>query len=72
MKICPLSEIKLNELTKKFPKLNANILGVIRDENLSFLKNDDEKNDKAYVIINSHQMKNTFTFGHTKKFQIKF
>ena len=29
---CPISEIKLNELTKKFPKLNANILGVIRDE----------------------------------------
>ena len=29
---CPILEIKLNELTKKFPKLNANILGVIRDE----------------------------------------
>ena len=38
---CPLSEIKLNELTKKFPKLNANILGVIRDEKFIFLKKND-------------------------------
>lgn len=35
---CPILEIKLNELTKKFPKLNANILGVIRDEKFIFLK----------------------------------
>ena len=31
-KECPISGIKLNELTKKFPKLNANILGVVRDD----------------------------------------
>ena len=35
---CPISGIKLNELTKKFPKLNANILGVIRDDNFVILK----------------------------------
>ena len=33
---CPIADNKLNELTKKFPKLNANILGVIRDKNSFF------------------------------------
>ena len=71
---CPLSEIKLNELTKKFPKLNANILGVIRDEKFIFLKKNDvmKKNDKAYVIINSLQMKETLSaFGHNEKISNK-
>ena len=71
---CPISEIKLNELTKKFPKLNANILGVIRDEKFIFLKKNDvmKKNDKAYVIINSLQMKETLSaFGHNEKISNK-
>ncbi len=71
---CPLSEIKLNELTKKFPKLNANILGVIRDEKFIFLKKSDvmRKNDKAYVIINSQQIKETLSaFGHNEKISNK-
>jgi trk system potassium uptake protein TrkA len=71
---CPISEIKLNELTKKFPRLNANILGVIRDEKFIFLKKNDvmKKNDKAYVIINSLQMKETLSaFGHNEKISNK-
>jgi len=71
---CPISEIKLNELTKKFPKLNANILGVIRDEKFIFLKKNDvmKKNDKAYVIINSLQTKETLSaFGHDEKISNK-
>ena len=46
---CPIANIKLNELTKKFPKLNANILGVVRDEKFIFLKKNDlmKVNDKA-------------------------
>ena len=71
---CPISEIKLNELTKKFPKLNANILGVIREEKFIFLKKNDvmKKGDKAYVIINSQQMKETlFAFGHDEKISNK-
>ena len=36
---CKSIDIKFNELTKKFPKLNANILGVIRDEKFIFLNN---------------------------------
>ena len=55
---CPIKKIKLNELTKKFPELEANILGVIRNEKFLLLKKNDvmEKGDKAYVIINSSQM----------------
>ncbi len=68
-KSCPLIGIKLNELTKKFPKLEANILGVIRNEKFIILKKNDimKENDKAYVIINSSQMEQTLTaFGHNE------
>ena len=71
---CPIADIKLNELTQKFPKLNANILGVIRDEKFIFLKKSDvmKNNDKAYVIINSSQMKETLgAFGHNEKISNK-
>jgi len=67
---CPIANIKLNELTKKFPKLNANILGVVRDEKFIFLKKNDlmKVNDKAYVTINSIQIKETLNaFGHDEK-----
>ena len=37
-KSCPLINIKLNDLTKKYPKLEANILGVIRNEKFIYLK----------------------------------
>jgi len=69
-KNCPIANIKLNELTKKFPKLNANILGVVRDEKFIFLKKNDlmKVNDKAYLTINSIQMKETLkAFGHDEK-----
>ena len=64
---CPIKNIKLNELTKKFPKLNANILGVVRDNNFIFLKKNDvlKKNDKAYIAINALQIQETLeAFGH--------
>ena len=67
---CPLIDIKLNDLTKKFPKLEANILGVIRNEKFVILKKTDlmKKNDKAYVIINSSHMELTLSaFGHNEK-----
>ena len=35
---CPLVDIKLEDITKKFSKLEANILGVIRNEKFTFLK----------------------------------
>ncbi|MDA7552287.1 Trk system potassium transporter TrkA [Candidatus Pelagibacter sp.] len=73
-KLCPLINIKLNDLTKKFPKLEANILGVIRNENFIILKKNDvmKENDKAYVIINAAQMTQTLiTFGHDEKISNK-
>ena len=71
---CPLINIKLNELTNKFPKLEANILGVIRNDKFIILKKNDVmlKNDKAYVIINSSQMQMTLSaFGHNEKISTK-
>ena len=71
---CSLKDIKLNELTKKFPKLNANIMGVIRDDKFVLLKKTDImlKDDKAYVVINASQMKDTLNaFGHNEKISNK-
>ncbi|MDA8992634.1 Trk system potassium transporter TrkA, partial [Candidatus Pelagibacter ubique] len=71
---CPIKDIKLNELTKKFPKLNSNIMGVIRDKKFVLLKKTDVmlKEDKAYVVINASQMNETLAaFGHTEKISNK-
>ena len=71
---CPLVDIKLNQLTKKFPNLDANILGVIREDKFKMLKKNDvmKTNDKAYVIINSDQMVLTLeAFGHNEKISKK-
>ena len=73
-KNCSLINTKLNEITKKYPNLNANILGVIRDQKFIFLKKNDvmKINDKAYVIINSSQLKETLSaFGHNEKISTK-
>ena len=71
---CPLKSIKLNEITKKYPNLNANILGVVREEKFIYLKKNDVMNinDKAYVIINSNQLRDTLkAFGHDEKISTK-
>ena len=71
---CALKDIKLNEITKKFPKLNANIMGVIRDGKFVLLKKTDImiNHDKAYVVINASQMKDTLdAFGHNEKISNK-
>ena len=73
-KKCPISQIKLKDLTNKFPNLNANILGVIRNEKFLILKKNDvmKENDKAYVLINSTQMQETLiAFGHNEKISNK-
>jgi len=67
---CNLINIKLNELTKKHPNLDANIIGVIRADKFLIPKKNDEiqKDDKIYVIINSSQMTQTLeAFGHNEK-----
>ena len=71
---CSLKDTKLNEITKKFPKLNANIIGVIREEKFVVLKKNDImiKNDRAFVAINAAQMKDTLiAFGHNEKISNK-
>ena len=71
---CPLINIKLNEITKKFPKLEANIIGVIRNDKFVVLKKNDVmfKEDKAYITINASQMLETLNaFGHNEKISNK-
>jgi len=71
---CPLIDIKLKKLTEKFPKLDANILGVIRNDKFVTLKKNDImfKDDKAYVFINASQMQDTLkAFGHNEKISNK-
>jgi trk system potassium uptake protein TrkA len=73
-KTCPLINIKLNELTKKFPNLDANIMGVIRNDKFVILKKNDVllQDDKAYLIINASQMPDTLiAFGHNEKISNK-
>jgi len=67
---CSLINIKLKDLTKKYPNLDANVIGIIRDDKFIIPKKEDEikKNDKIYVIINSSQTVETLeAFGHNEK-----
>ena len=71
---CPIYGIKLNDLTQKFPKLNAYILGVVRDNNFLILKKNDslKHNDKAYVMVASNKIQETLkVFGHNEKISSK-
>ena len=73
-KKCPLINIKLNELTKEFTKLDANIMGVIRNDKFVILKKNDVmlEDDKAHVVINSSQMQDILkAFGHNEKISNK-
>ena len=67
---CILINIKLKDLSKKYPNLDANVIGIIRDDKFLIPKKEDDirKNDKIYVIINSSQTAETLeAFGHTEK-----
>ncbi len=67
---CSLVNVKLNEITKKYPKLDANIIGIIRDNKFIIPKKNDTMYhlDKIYIIINSSQMVETLdAFGHNEK-----
>ena len=71
---CKSIDIKFNELTKKYPKLEANIIGINRDDKFFIPKKTDavKKDDKIYVIINSSQMSETLeAFGHLEKISKK-
>ena len=71
---CKLIDYKLNELTKKHPQLDANIIAIIRNDKTFIPKKTDQIkcNDKIYVIINSSQMADTLhAFGHEEKISKK-
>ncbi len=71
---CQLINIKLNDLTKKFPNLEANVVGIIRNEKFFIPKKTDAviKDDKIYVLINSKQTEETLeAFGHKEKISKK-
>jgi trk system potassium uptake protein len=71
---CKSIDIKFNELTKKYPNLEANIIGINREEKFFIPKKTDsvKKEDKIYVIINSSQMAETLkAFGHEEKISKK-
>ena len=71
---CKLIGLKLNELTNKFPNLDANIIAIIREDKSFIPKKTDllKENDKIYVIINSTQMAETLeAFGHAEKISKK-
>ena len=71
---CKSINIKFNELTKKYPKLEENIIGINREEKFFIPKKTDsvKKDDKIYVIINSSQMAETLkAFGHEEKISKK-
>ena len=73
-KSCPLVNTELTELTKKFPNLNANILGVIREGKFVILKKKDKLkvDDKAFVVISASQIDLTLSaFGHEEKMSKK-
>jgi len=71
---CELIDFKLNELTKKYPQLEANIIAIIRNDKMFIPKKTDQIkcDDKIYVIINSSQMAETLlAFGHDEKISKK-
>ncbi len=71
---CKSIGIKFNELSKKYPKLEANVIGINREDKFFIPKKTDfvKKDDKIYVIINSSQMAETLkAFGHQEKISKK-
>ena len=71
---CKLINFKLNELTKKHPELDANIIAIVRNGKTFIPKKTDQIkcDDKIYAIINSTQMEETLNaFGHEEKISKK-
>ena len=69
-KNCPLVNTELRNLTKRFPDLSANILGVIRVDKFLILKKTDKMlvGDKAFVVVKASQVNKTLSaFGHDEK-----
>ena len=69
-KNCPVKNIPLKDLTKKFPDFKANILGAVRKEKFIYLKKNDKilDGDNVYIIVSSDQLTAILkAFGHEEK-----
>ena len=69
-KDCPVTNLSLKDLTKKFPDFTANIVGAVRESKFIFLKKTDQllESDKAYVVVSADQITQILkAFGHEEK-----
>ena len=69
-KKCPIANIPLKDLTKKFPEFKAYIFGAERKENFVFLKKNDQMKvgDKVYLVVSTEQINKLLSvFGHDEK-----
>ena len=69
-KKCPIANIPLKDLTKKFPEFKAYIFGAVRKESFVFFKKDDkmQAGDKVYLVVSTDQINKLLSvFGHDEK-----
>ena len=69
-KDCPIVNTPLKNLTEKYPKFKANIIGAVRKEKFIFLKKNDKmlEGDNVYLIVSSEQLNDILkAFGHEEK-----
>ena len=67
---CPIINLPLKDLTKKFPEFKAHIFGAQRKDSFVFLKKDDVMNvgDKVYLVVSTDQINKLLSvFGHEEK-----
>ena len=67
---CPIVNIPLKDLTKKFPEFKAYIFGAVRKETFVFFKKNDQMNvgDKVYLVVSNDQINKLLSvFGHNEK-----
>ncbi len=67
---CPIANIPLKDLTKKFPEFKAYIFGAERKESFVFFKKNDEMKigDKVYLVVSTDQINKLLSvFGHEEK-----
>tara|TARA_B100000945_G_scaffold308518_1_gene298322 strand:- start:3518 stop:4885 length:1368 start_codon:yes stop_codon:yes gene_type:complete len=69
-KKCPIANIPLKDLTKKFPEFKAYIFGAERKESFVFFKKSDQMKvgDKVYLVVSTDQINKLLSvFGHNEK-----
>ena len=67
---CPIINVPLKDLSKKFPEFKAHIFGAERKDYFVFLKKNDvmQQGDKVYVVVSTDQINKLLSvFGHEEK-----